>query len=110
MAAANKVKIGWDEGESKEFGKALKQPLMVQTPLQVNASLLRQEVPVQLRHHFLLSSAAGDPGDSVLPHPSSGYHVQRAAEEGEHIGAEMMLHHACIAAGPKAEVHSHRVD
>lgn len=29
------AKLGWDEGEAKEFSKALKQSLMVQTPLQV---------------------------------------------------------------------------
>lgn len=29
------VKFGWDETEQKEFLKAIKQPLLVQTPLQV---------------------------------------------------------------------------
>lgn len=29
------VRIGWDEGEQKEFLKAIRQPLMIQTPLQL---------------------------------------------------------------------------
>uniref|UniRef100_A0A7S0S532 Uncharacterized protein n=1 Tax=Chlamydomonas leiostraca TaxID=1034604 RepID=A0A7S0S532_9CHLO len=35
MASSGKPKIGWDETESKEFSKAIKGQLFVQTPLQV---------------------------------------------------------------------------
>jgi hypothetical protein len=36
MAAKAGTKIGFDEIEQKEFNKALKQQLLVQTPLQVS--------------------------------------------------------------------------
>eukprot|EP00983_Pelagomonas_calceolata_P134584 1162074-Pelagomonas_calceolata.AAC.15 len=31
---------GWDEGEALEFSKALKQPMVLQTPLQASGVLL----------------------------------------------------------------------
>ncbi len=35
------MKIGFDESEQKEFNRALKQNLLVQTPLQVTQGALR---------------------------------------------------------------------
>ncbi|GIL44494.1 hypothetical protein Vafri_1945 [Volvox africanus] len=41
------VRIGWDESEQKEFMKAIRQPLMVQTPLQLVIENLFQRLQAQ---------------------------------------------------------------
>lgn len=46
MNGTPRNKLGFDDGEQKEFVKALRQPLMVQTPLQVCSAIVKHAEPL----------------------------------------------------------------